>query len=52
MPPPPAPLWAFHLRRLTTWLSQDCGGGPRPWKLAWVINVQKGGTFFFRFIAL
>ncbi len=47
MPPPPAPLWAFHLRRLTTWLSQDCGGGPRPWKLAWVINVQKGGTFFF-----
>jgi len=47
MPPPPAPLWAFHLRRLTNWLSQDCGGGPRPWKLAWVINFQKGGTFFF-----
>ena len=47
MPPPPAPLWANRLRRFTTWLSQDCGGGPRPWKLAWVINFQKGGTFFF-----
>jgi protein-S-isoprenylcysteine O-methyltransferase Ste14 len=43
----PAPLWAVQLHRLTTWLSQDCGGGPRPWKLAWVINVQKGGTFLF-----
>ena len=23
------------------------GGGPRPWKLAWVINFQKAGTFVF-----
>ncbi len=23
-------------------LSQDVGGGPRPWKFAWVINAQKG----------
>lgn len=41
------PAWAAALRRITTWLSQDCGGGPRPWKLAWVINFQKGGTFLF-----
>ena len=32
----PAPAWASHLRRFTCWLSQDCGGGPWPWKLAWV----------------
>jgi protein-S-isoprenylcysteine O-methyltransferase Ste14 len=43
----PAPMWAVTLRRFTTWISQDCGGGPRPWKLAWVVNFQKGGTFFF-----
>lgn len=24
----------------------DFLGGPRPWKLAWVINFQKAGTFF------
>ena len=39
--------WAATIRRVTTWLSQDCGGGPRPWKLAWVVNFQKGGTFLF-----
>ncbi|MGY6554941.1 MAG: methyltransferase family protein [Wenzhouxiangella sp.] len=41
------PTWAALLRRLTTWLVEDAGGGPRPWKFAWVINFQKGGTFFF-----
>lgn len=41
------PAWAQGLRRFTTWVSQDCGGGPRPWKLAWVVNFQKCGTFFF-----
>ncbi len=41
------PAWALGLRRFTTWVSQDCGGGPRPWKLAWVVNFQKCGTFFF-----
>lgn len=45
--PSRAPAWARSLRRVTTWLSQDCGGGPRPWKLSWVINFQKGGTFLF-----
>ncbi|TXH57394.1 MAG: DUF1295 domain-containing protein [Burkholderiaceae bacterium] len=35
------------MRRLSTWISRDFGGGPRPWKLAWVVNFQKCGTFFF-----
>jgi protein-S-isoprenylcysteine O-methyltransferase Ste14 len=43
----PAPAWAAAIRKASTWLSQDCGGGPRPWKLSWVINFQKGGTFLF-----
>lgn len=42
-----APVWAKSLRRLNTWLSEDFLGGPRPWKLAWVVNFQKGGTFVF-----
>ncbi len=42
-----APAWAVRMRRLSTWISQDCGGGPRPWKLAWVVNFQKCGTFLF-----
>ncbi len=33
--------------RLRDHLSEDLGGGPRPLKLAWVINVQKGGTLLF-----
>ena len=41
------PGWAAHLRRLTTWLVEDCLGGPRPWKFSWVINFQKAGTFVF-----
>jgi len=47
MSPTPAPAWATALRRFTTWAGMTCGGGPRPWKLAWVINFQKGGTFAF-----
>lgn len=42
-----APAWALALRRLNTWLSEDFLGGPRPWKLAWVVNFQKAGTFLF-----
>ena len=42
-----APAWALRMQRLTTWLVEDCLGGPRPWKLAWVINFQKAGTPFF-----
>jgi protein-S-isoprenylcysteine O-methyltransferase Ste14 len=43
----PAPLWAARLNRLTSYAVNDFGGGPRPWKFAWVINFQKCGTFFF-----
>lgn len=35
------------LSKLTDYLSQDLFGGPRPWKLSWVINFQKAGTFVF-----
>ena len=43
----PAPAWAQRMRHFTNWLTQDIGGGPRPWKFSWVINFQKCGTFFF-----
>jgi protein-S-isoprenylcysteine O-methyltransferase Ste14 len=43
--PTRAPAWAVALRRVTDYLVNDFGGGPRPWKFAWVINVQKAGTF-------
>lgn len=39
-----APAWAASLHRLATWLSRDFLGGPRPLKLSWVINAQKGAT--------
>ena len=42
-----APAWALRLSRFSAWLSRDLLGGPRPWKLAWVINFQKGGTVVF-----
>lgn len=42
-----APAWAVAMRRYNNCLMYDLGGGPRPWKFAWIINVQKGGTFFF-----
>jgi len=45
--PTQAPAWARAAHRLTSYLSQDFLGGPRPWKLAWVINFQKGGTIFY-----
>lgn len=35
------------LSRMTNYLSQDFLGGPRMLKMAWVINFQKFGTFFF-----
>ncbi len=40
-----APGWAQALRRWNDYLMFDALGGPRPWKLAWVINLQKAGTF-------
>ncbi|MBC7917990.1 MAG: DUF1295 domain-containing protein [Rhodoferax sp.] len=33
------------MRRFTNWLAWDIGGGPRPWKMSWIINFQKAGTF-------
>ncbi|WP_165246646.1 methyltransferase family protein [Paludisphaera soli] len=45
--PTAAPAWAATLRRVTDYLSCDFGGGPRPWRFAWVINFQKGGTLPF-----
>ena len=43
----PAPHWAQALRRFNQWIMFDIGGGPRPLKLAWVINFQKAGCFPF-----
>ena len=43
----PAPVWAVGMRKFTDYLSKDFLGGPRPWKFAWIINFQKGGSFFF-----
>jgi len=40
-----APTWALRLRGVNNWLMFDAFGGPRPWKLSWVINFQKAGTF-------
>lgn len=45
--PSAPPAWAAAMRRLTDALVNDFGGGPRLWKLAWVVNFQKGGTFLF-----
>lgn len=46
MPAPP-PRWAETLSRLAGHLSRDFLGGPRPLKLSWVINAQKGATGLF-----
>ena len=43
----PAHAWALGMRKFTDYLSKDFLGGPRPWKFAWIINFQKGGSFFF-----
>ena len=37
-------IWSV-LSQLIRYCSEDFLGGPRPWKLAWVVNFQKGGTF-------
>lgn len=41
------PAWAHLLRRGNDYLMFDLFGGPRPWKLSWLINLQKAGTFPF-----
>lgn len=42
-----APAWATKMHALLGYLSRDFLGGPRPWKLSWVVNFQKAGTFAF-----
>lgn len=42
-----APAWARKMHALVGYLSRDFLGGPRPWKLSWVVNFQKAGTFAF-----
>jgi protein-S-isoprenylcysteine O-methyltransferase Ste14 len=42
--PARAPAWAAAISRVTNYVLNDLGGGPRLWKLAWVINFQKLGT--------
>src|SRR5215470_689423 len=39
-----APAWAVAIGQVNDYVTNDFGGGPRPWKLAWVINFQKLGT--------
>src|SRR5262249_24987199 len=41
--PAKAPAWAAAIGRVNDYVLNDLGGGPRPWKLAWVINFQKLG---------
>jgi len=45
--PMPAPVLVVFIARLTTYVSEDFLGGPRPWKLSWVVNFQKSMTFIF-----
>jgi protein-S-isoprenylcysteine O-methyltransferase Ste14 len=42
--PGKAPVWAQTMHRWTDYFVNDVGGGPRVWKLAWVINFQKLAT--------
>lgn len=40
---------AKNIQRATGYMVSEFGGGPKPWKFAWVINFQKAGTFIFLF---
>ena len=40
------PLWS-HMARFTAFITERFLGGPQLLKLAWVINFQKTGTFFY-----
>ena len=42
-----APRVVQRTQALVGYLSRDFLGGPRPWKLSWVVNFQKAGTFAF-----
>ena len=45
--PRPLVRLAVGVNRVVQYLSRDAFGGPRVLKLAWVINLQKGGTIPF-----
>jgi protein-S-isoprenylcysteine O-methyltransferase Ste14 len=40
-----APRWAARLQQVARHASEDLLGGPRPWRFATVIDLQKGTTF-------
>ena len=42
-----APAWAAALQRFNQWAMFDIGGGPRPFTLATIINIQKAGSLPF-----
>ncbi len=44
---PVAQSWPAKIRSLNYWLVEDIGGGPRPWKMSWIINFQKVSTSIF-----
>ena len=39
--------WVWAMYRINTYLSRDFLGGPKLFKLAWLINLFKGGTILF-----
>ena len=43
--PAKAPALAAVMRQRDQLPTKRLCGGPRPWKLAWVINFQKTGAF-------
>ena len=46
-----APSWIQLLNRYNQWTLFNLGRGPRPFILAWIINMQKAGSFpFFAFL--
>ncbi len=40
-------MMLLKLKKMADYLTTDFLGGPKVWKLAWVINFQKAGTFVF-----
>lgn len=52
MPETTALAYARFMSRLNRYLSHDIGGGPRPFRMAVWINVQKAGTAPFVFLLM
>ncbi|MGH8485096.1 MAG: methyltransferase family protein [Pseudomonas sp.] len=45
-PIPAGPAWVRQVQRITTYMTEDVGGGPRPLKMAWAVNTHKVITAF------